>query len=337
MHKLEVVNRSCIDDNLFTKDNEIFISKSPFSAFENIEADELVFRGKKTFVNVERIMLQVQMGYIKIKDGDTIDLEILKALNELEFATSRMVTVYLNLKGIDVHQKQISKRLRYLNNQRVLSSYEFKSKDQDGNERISPVPIFYLDTIASVLLRSQDIPSRFDLETALRSKDGIKETLARNQLMLIYWTKITNIEYSKNNPSYNLRDGSMLEPHLQVVLDYEQKNHHMFFEVVRSFEGWENKLLNRLDKYTLFYEQFSPSKTIPFAPLFVFLAEDDVHAVSTMKLILNNDIVFKNQEFIFTTDTRILGDSFSKSLFRFTLEGNVAHLTTVTNSLFVLD
>ena len=104
MQSSNIINRKKVFKNLYTSDSDIFVSKSPFSAFENKEDEELVYRGRTSPISMEHIMMNVKLGYVKLED-DGMNLEILKSLNELYYATSRMVTIYLNLLGIDVKQK----------------------------------------------------------------------------------------------------------------------------------------------------------------------------------------------------------------------------------------
>lgn len=334
MHKSDIIGRHLVQDNLFTSDDNMFISKSPFSAFENNELDELVYKGRTSYMNAEHIALQVQMGYLRVRDDDTLDLEILIALDELEFATSRMITIYLNLRGVDIHQRKVQNRLVYMNKLKVLSSYEFVSRDKDGVQRRSHASIYFLDAASIFILKSQDVKTSFKLETALKSKKGIKKILARNQLMLKYVQEIKNIKYTKNNPIYKLPNSDIYSPNLQIVFDYKDKNQHMFFEIVRSFEGWEQKIISKLDKAKLFIESFKPSATIPLPPTIVLVGEDDKHSFDIMKFILINELTPLNYHFIFTTDNRIMTSQINNSMFRFAVEDNKASIRTLNMELF---
>ncbi|MCK9470661.1 MAG: hypothetical protein M0Q88_02780 [Bacilli bacterium] len=334
MDKSEINGRDLVKNSLLINDEDIVISKSPFSAFENIESEELVYKGSTTYMNAEHITLQVHMGYLKVKDDDTIDLEILKALDELEFAISRMITIYLNLKGIDIHQKKVQKRLSYLNRLRIISSYELKSTDKDGNIKKSPTPIYFLDKASVFILKSQGIKTNYRLETALKSKNGIKEILSRNQLMLKYTSTIKNINFTKNNPTYKLQNGNEYQPHLQIVFDNKGKNQYILFEFIRSYDGWQDKLINKLDKCKYVIESFTPSKTIPSVPLVILVAEDDKHALDIMKLIIKNDLTIKNSPYLFTTDNRTLTSPLNQSIFRFGVEDNKPVIKTLSIELF---
>lgn len=334
MHKSQIIGRDRVQEALFTTDNKITVSKSPFSAFESNEESELVFKGRTTYMNTEHIILQVNNGNLKIKDEDTTDLEILKALDELEFATSRMITIYLNLIGTYISQEKVQKRLYTMNKLRVLSCYEFRSKDKNGNEKYSHASVYFLDVASLFLLKSQGITTKYKLETTLKSKTGIKEVLSRNQLMLIYAENIKNINYTKNNPIYTLPNGDKYIPGLQIVLDYKDKMHHMIFEIIRSFDGWEQKIVEQLYKYKYFIETFKPSKTINEPPRMVLVAEDDHHAFNVMKLILENNLVVQSNPYYYTTDNRLITSDIVNSLFRFVIEDNVAKAKILTIDLF---
>lgn len=335
MHKSEIVGRDLVDRNVFVNNDEIFVSKSPFSAFEEHEKDELVFKGSKDFFKSEQIILKVQNGQIKIKDDDSIDLDILIAIDELEFATSRMIAIYLNLKGISIKQKTIQNRLRVLNNSKIISAYELRSIDSDGNEKTFCGSIYCLDIGSSLIFRSQGIKSPFRAELALKPKKYVKEILARNQLMLTYIQEIKNILYTKNNPFYSLSTGKQLIPHLQIVFEYQRTKQHMFFEVIRSFTGWKDKLLEQIFNYKTFLEEFQPSKAIPNIPIVVLVAEDDKHAFNILKVIMENNLLAKNYSYLFTTDTRILTQEIHKSIFNFLIEEDVAKIQILNTELFI--
>lgn len=334
MKATDIIGRHLVQDNLFTSDKDIFISKSPYSAFENKESDELVFKGRTDFVNPELIAMQVQKGYLRIKDEDTTDLSILLALDELEFASSRMITIYLNLTGIDIHQRKVQDRLTYMSRLKVLSSYEFVSKDKNGVQKRSHSSIYFLDAASIILLRSQDIWTSFKLETALKSKKGIKEVLARNQLMLKYVQDIKNINYTTNNPIYKLPSSEVYRPNLQIVFDHEGKNQHLFFEVARTFEGWEKKIIGKLERAKLFIENFETSNSIPQAPIIVIIAENDQHSFDIMKLIISLNLTPENYNYIFTTDGRTLTSQIDNSIFRFVVSDNKASIRTLNMTLF---
>lgn len=337
MHKSEVINRGPVKDNLYIGNDKISVSKSPYAAYENNEEEELVEKGKGRYVNIENIILQAQMGNLKIRDEDDVDLQILKALLELEVATSRMITHYLYIRGINRFQKDIQKRLVYLSKIKAVSAFEFRSKDKNGKERRNHTSIYYLDTASEFILKSQDIQvSKDSLYSALKSKNGIKKSLSRNQLLLSYLSNIENIEFSKISPTYKLNGGIELKPDLLVVFGKEKKNEYFFFEVVRAFDGWENRMLEKQRKYKQFIEEFKPSKTIQKVPQLVMVAEDDVHAFNIFKALLINDCIPSNQRYIYTTDNRVLSENIKDDgLFIFDLkENNEVHLNIITPKLF---
>lgn len=304
MHKSEIVRRNGFEANLFVPNDKIAMSKSPYSAFSSTESDELVFKGSLSYVNVEKIVLHSQMRILRIIDEDTLDLDILKALYELDFANSRMITLYLNIIGIDIHQKKIARRLDYLTRIKAVSAYEFRSIDENGMERSSHTPIWFLDSASKFIFKSQNMP--FDkMDLSLKSKDGIKEALSRNQLLLTYVQNINNILFTKNRPTFKLGNGDILNPSLLMVFENNNQKDYMLFEFVRSYQGWESKLLMQLDRYKNFIEGFTPSATIPQLPYVILVAENDMHAANIAKLVLTNDLMPENKQHFFSTDNRV--------------------------------
>ena len=333
MQGSDIINREKVYKNLYTTDDDIFISKSPFSAFENKEDEELVYRGRTSPISMEHIMMNVKSGFVKL-EGDGIDLEVLKSLNELGYATSRMVTIYLNLLGIDVKQEKVHKRLRYLNRIKILSSYEFQSKDEDGNIKKSHVPVYFLDKGGVTILNSWEIPCHWDIGDTIRPKHGIKEILARNQLMLTYLVRIKNIEYTKIQPMYMLPNNERFYPDLQIVFNSNNGLQHLFFEIVRTFNGWKSKLIRRLEQYKLFYENFAPSKTIPNVPILIIVSENDPHSYNILKVIAQNQLIIPQIEYLFTTDTRVISSEINRSIVKFEPNDDEISIIVLNFSLF---
>ena len=333
MQGLDIINREKVYKNLYTTDDDIFISKSPFSAFENKEDEELVYRGRTSPISMEHIMMNVKSGFVKL-EGDGIDLEVLKSLNELGYATSRMVTIYLNLLGIDVKQEKVHKRLRYLNRIKILSSYEFQSKDEDGNIKKSHVPVYFLDKGGVTILNSWEIPCYWAIGDTIRPKHGIKEILARNQLMLTYLVRIKNIEYTKIQPMYRLPNNEKFYPDLQIVFNSNNGLQHLFFEIVRTFNGWKSKLIRRLEQYKLFYENFAPSKTIPNVPILIIVSENDPHSYNILKVIAQNQLIIPQIEYLFTTDTRVISSEINRSIVKFEPNDDEISIIVLNFSLF---
>lgn len=337
MQGSQIIGRNNVKNALLTNNDEIIVSKSPFSAFSTKEEDEIVFKGNKGFMNPELIALHVEEGILKIHDDDNIDLEILKSLIELQYANSRMITMYLNLLGINVNQTKVKKRLKYMNSSvKIISAKEFRSKNKEGKVISSPTSIYYLNKASIIILESQEIKISYDLQIALKSKNGIKEILARNQFMLEYALNVKNIKYTKFNPIHKLKNGEEYSPNLQIAIDYKEKTQHMMFEVVRGFDGWEKKLIDKLELCKHFIESFIPSKTMGESPLVIIAAEDDHHAFAIMKLLLANDLIVKSNPYLFTTDNRIITSKINNSIFRFAIENNKATAKILDIEMFKL-
>lgn len=155
--------------------------------------------------------------------------------------------------------------------------------------------------------------------------------------MLAYIQNIKNIEFTKNDPYYKLPNGDAFQPNLLITFNNKNTNEYMYFEFIRSFNGWENKALRRLNKYKTFIENFAPSKTIPSIPSVVLVAEDDIHALNILRLIVKNDLTPINQPYIFTTDNRVLSESIKdSSLFIFEIDGNKVQIELITPNIFVV-
>jgi len=292
--------------SLFTPNNEINVSRSPFGSYIN---EKMIYDGRIQRISIEDIMMCVKRGNIF-----GVDYVILEALSELEFATSRMVTQYLLLKNIDIQQSKVSRRLKFMNGKKIISRFKFDSDEGNPNLRV-----YCLEKAGKYLLLSRNYKCNWKQSDNTRPIDMVKEICSRNQLLLNYREKIgEKIEKYEINPIYKLRSsGDTLKPHLLIKFKEEYGNETMIFHAIRSYEGYKSKTEELLKKYQEFYEYFSPTKDMYKPPILVLIGELDKHIFEIFKIILKNKIKLKNMEFRYTTDLRTLNENLNKSIIDF--------------------
>lgn len=320
MDKNEIVNRTPTDNVFLTPTEKINVAKSPYAAYEN---EKLVSKSSLLRLDREKITMHIQSGILKIKDEDCIDLDIIKSLNELQLASSRMISHYLHILGIDIRQDKIQKRLIYLLKLKIVSSYEFKSIDEDGVERKLKTSIYYLDEGAKHILKNYDIRiSDNSFSGAMKSKTQAKEILSRNQTMLNYISSIQSVEFTKIEPTFRINNDLIYRPALLIAFNNKKANEYYLFEFIRTYDNWEIRTKEKLIKYREFANNFNPSKTIQTLPQLILVAEDDIHAFAIFKLVLSSKLEPSDQRYLYSTDTRIISDNIvENSLFIFDITG----------------
>ncbi len=293
---------------LFVEDTDILVTKSPFSAYEG---ERKKFDGRLNGISLDHIMIKV-----KREDVFGVDFDILEAISELEFATSRMITQYLNLKGIKIEQGKVQNRLNFLNKLTIISRYKIVNDESETNTRI-----YCLERVGKYLLISRDIPCKWVATDSARPLSMMKRILARNQVILTYKSRVDNIEKYTVNPIHKIRATNKdLKTDLQIVFNNHQgMNETYLFEVARSYEGCLEKTVETLKTYKEYVDYFSPTPTMTEPPRLILVGEDDKHLFEIFKQVLTHKIQPSNRDFLYTSDLRVIGGELSRSLIQFTI------------------
>lgn len=290
--------------NLLKDDSEVMVSKSPFSAYQ----DEMhVYDGRQSPISMEHITLKVKLGNIY---GN--DFTMLRAISDLEFATSRMVTQYLELMGIDIDQNHVHNRLKAMNKLYIISRFKFVNSEGNTNFRV-----YCLEKAGKSLLFSRKHESKWQHTDNTRPLEVIKEILARNQLLLAVRSKIDNVGEYRINPNFRLmRSGGYFRPNLEIAFNVgDEKTKRFLFESVRSYDGWKEQLVNKLKCYKEYYENFQPFGDITEPQQIVIIGEDIEHLLEIYKTIFKSKLFFANMEYVYTTDLLTLRESLVKNAF----------------------
>lgn len=310
-------------ENLYISDEEIMISKSPFSAFEG---EEKVYDGAKVQVNTDYIMYKVNKG-----DVTPNDFLIIEALNELGFATSRMVTQYLIFKGItEYSQLKVSNRLKFMSSINLITRFKFVTQEGKSiNTRC-----YCLQKTAKYLLLTREIECTWQQSYNTKPLPLVKEILTRNQLLLSYALKVTAFNNYCINPTFKLvKSVKSFSPQLMLEFTQDNNNEVMLFEFVRGYKGYKERLLNKLEQYKEFYKYFTPNEKLKVIPKLILVGEDDKHAIDIAQLISENNITMDNSEILYTTDLRVLSNEINKSILRLTPKYDEGKITKVVGRI----
>lgn len=293
--------------NLLTPDDKVKVVKSPFSAYEN---ENYKFDGQVSNVRLDDIMTKVKRNHII-----AIDFVILEAVSELEFATSRMVTKYLELRGVeDMTQDKVHKRLKFLNKCKVVSRYYFTNDESDTN-----VKIYCLERHGKTLLLGRNYPCKWKPTDSIRI-ESMKQILARNQVLLAFREKVKNLKEFEINPSIKLlQTATTFKPSLSITLDLIDKKEEILFEVVRSYDNYIETFISKMKSYEEYYNNFIPNSDKLEPAKFIIVGEDDKHLFEIFKSIFKAEIKLNQMEIVYTHDLRILDSELSRSFIRFDL------------------
>lgn len=296
-----------LDESLFVKDKEIFTDKSPYAAYKN---EEKIYTGNVNIVSVQIQMLQIN------RNGEAIDYKIMECLNELEFACSRQVALYLNLKGESVSQEKVYRRLKFLSKYNIITSYGFKSDDG-----MPSFTIYCLQHTAKQLLMARNIYVKWKNGDNERDIVTTKEILARNHLLLTHMKSINNLEkyLIKEKILLNKLNKTYYIP-LIIKLDTED---NLMFEFIRNYTGSKEKLEERIKSIDSFLNEFITTEKISSKPQLVIVCENDRHIYEIYSHLLKKEIKINDgYDYIFTTDVRLVTNEIQKCFIKCIIENN---------------
>lgn len=289
-------------------DSEIKAQKSPFAMRIN---ERKVFDGKEGYVSINQVMFNVDMGYIT-----DIHFEILEIINMYEFVTARQIFQILQMRGIEIKsQDKVDDKLQRLIKSRLITRYYFTSEEGKGIFRV-----YCLEKMGKSLLSTREIKSDWKQTDNAKPVHLIKKRLAGNQIILAYMQKVkafskfeTNVFlYSKKQNIKFKATGGL------VTLVEDTRQQDLVFEVVRRNDEWEDKLVEKLQLYSEFYNFFvAKDCNFEVPPQLVIVAEDNEHMGEIFKIIKKASIPLKDEEMFFTTELKHLADTLEGSLIEF--------------------
>lgn len=285
-------------------DNNIKLTISPFATLDD---DKVSFDGRIN-ANRQEIFLKIKRGLLKV-----IDHEILFAISNLRFCTSRQITQYLNyIRDIDIKQSVIQQRLNVLNKNSIISRYKF------SNENPSlALKVYCLEQIGKDLLRSKNYICHWQPTDTIYPEQS-KKFLARNQFLLNCSKHLSNIK------SYKISEKlGTLQTDLILELD---NNSNYVVEVFRK-----NQTQEEINKILIEYNTYLTSSENLKKYSFIAICEEDPHAFQIYKSIYMNKL---SMQHFFTTDLRLIEEDISKIFIKFIIEDNKVLLNQIEVSNF---
>ena len=292
------------------EDNQIKAQVSPFAIREG---EIKTFDGKDGYVSMNQIVHKINIGHIT-----DIHFEILDLVNEFEFITSRQLFQMLQIKGIDPKsQDKLNNKLDALVKSKILTRYYFTSDEGKGIYRI-----YCLEKMGKYLLTSKEIDCKWQPSDNTKPVPMIKKRLAGNQVLIAYLRKVKAFDSYIVKPAINAKIAGKVFKATggAVKLTKNGKSIQFVFEAIRRENDWQKKLVEKMNLYKDFYENFVPGDS-GFAgiPQLIFVCEDEKHMAECFKEIITNKVEIPQIKMLFTTDLRQNEETLANTLVEFKL------------------
>ena len=292
------------------EDNEIKTKESPFRMRDG---EIKVFDGKDGYVSMNQIVQKINLGHI-----NDIHFKILDLINKFEFLTSRQMYQLLKYQNADIkNQDKLNDKLDQLIRSKILTRYYFTSPEGSGIYRV-----YCMEKMGKYLLTSREIECKWQPSDNAKPVEMIKKKLAGNQLVIAYMRKVKAFSDFELKPQILAKMANkQFKPIATINLAFNNRKVSFVFEVIRRNEDWEKKLIERMNLWKDFYDNFALGDSgFISIPQLVFVCEDDRHMAETFKVLVTNNINIQKINFYYTTDLNQNNDSLSKSLYDFVEE-----------------
>lgn len=292
------------------QDNEIKTKVSPFAMREG---EIKVFDGKDGYVSMNQILQKINVGHI-----NDIHFKIIELINDYEFLTSRQIFQLLQLNNVEIaSQDKLNNKLEQLIKNKILTRYYFNSGEGKGVFRV-----YSMEKMAKYLLNSREIECKWQPSDNAKPVEMMKKKLAGNQLLIAYMRKVKAYVGHQLKPQITAKSlAKKFKPTLSINLNYNGNTISFVYEVIRRNEDWENKLVDRMNLWKDFYENFVMGDSgFSNIPQLIFVCEDNAHMAEVFKVLVFNRINIDKIKFYFTTDLEQNNDELSNSLYSFVLE-----------------
>lgn len=268
---------------LYTENKDVRVSCSPFAIYPN---EEIVSEIRKS---------EYKFSWIKPDEIKAIDVELIYAIYLLQYSTSRQLTQYLNLvRGIDIHQREITKLVTKYNKMLICSRFAFKS-DLSTDE--TNLKAYTLAKNGNIILKNRPFNCNWKPTDSCILED-IKKYLARNQFIfkIIDELNISTVEWKSSTIGVA---GSYL---------YNDVKYHII--PVRRELDFQGKLLFILNALTKTSDYSNSDKII-------IIGEDDKHLYEVFKhLAITKNM---NDNILFTQDNRLLSLNIGEAFIKFNI------------------
>lgn len=297
--------------------------KTTVSPFAIREGEIKTFDGKDGYVSINQIIHKINIGHIT-----DIHFQILELVNEFEFMTSRQIYQLLVHKGVDIKsQDKLNNKLDQLVKTKILTRYFFTSEEGKGIYRI-----YCLEKMGKYLLNSKEIECKWQPSDNTKPVAMIKKRLAGNQVIIAYLRKVKAFDGYTVKPAITAKSlGKIFKASGgSVKLTKNNKSIQFLFEVIRREPDWQKKLVEKMNLYKDFYENFQPGDSgFSSLPQLILVCEDERHMAETFKEVVTNKVEIPKITLLYTTDLRQNKDTLDDTLVEFKLVDNKYRMENV--------
>ena len=278
-----------MDTNLFVEDKEIKKSVSNFATYPNEYAK---YEGRLNLLNMSQAVVILNSRRLL----DAVGFEIINAVYQLQFSTSRQITEYINIvKKIEVTQSQVSSKLKNFNSLSIIKRFSFVS---DKREEGTNMKFYSLELNGKNLLISHGYPCNWK-PTDTVSTLNVKNYLIRNQYVLKVYKECSNIDYLKLK---KLTNG--------IGSTYSVNNNEHILIPVRRTENYENDLLRTYDSLEKNLDVINMNNE-----KYIIIGEDAKHIFNIFKFLFSRKLI--NSSTYFVTDLKLFDREIKKVFVRF--------------------
>lgn len=291
-------------------DSEIKTKVSPFAMRQG---EIKVFDGKDGYVSMNQILQKINLGHI-----NDLHFAILEYVNKFEFLTSRQIFQLLQMNNIEIKsQDKLNNKLDQLIRSKIITRYYFVSNEGKGIFRV-----YCMEKMGKYLLNSREVDCKWQPSDNAKPVDMIKKKLAGNQLLIAYMRKVKSFSSYVLKPQITAKSlAKKFKPTLRIDFIFNNYNYSFVYEVVRRNIGWEQKLIDRMNLWKDFYNNFVPGDSeFSSIPQMVFVCEDMTHMGEVFKVLTINQINIDKISFYYTTDLEQNKENLSSSLYSFVNE-----------------
>lgn len=304
----------------------LYVSKGPEKTEDSVPVSPFAVRKNERKVpddKPKRNRLDLTLLQTMFHDGaiSDVEMEILKAISNQKFITSKQIYELLNTKGIQItSQDKASRLLEKLRSYGLIARYHFESDEGVGIFRA-----YCMDLHGNIFLhRTKGIPYNGQYRHIDEKPHVIKRHLAANQVLIAYllnrslgtiadWKVGQKLSYQIGSRVFSIFSTLLFE----LVAGTEK--YECNIEVVRRKEsGWEVDYIDRMRRFQSYYETLDKVHGLVYR--LVVVCEDDLHMIQAYELSESEGIYFKGVDLAYTHDlmhdSRDLSD-FSNSLVRF--------------------
>jgi len=224
----------------------------------------------------------------------------------------------LAIKGIDPKsQDKLNNKLDALVKSKILTRYYFTSDEGKGIYRI-----YCLEKMGKYLLTSKEVECKWQPSDNTKPVPMIKKRLAGNQVLIAYLRKVKAFDSYVVKPAITAKTlGKVFKATGgSVKLTKNGKSIQFLFEVFRREMDWQKKLVEKMNLYKDFYENFQPGDSgFASIPQLIFVCEDEKHMAECFREIVTNKVEIPQIKLLFTTDLRQNKETLDETLVEFKL------------------